>query len=63
MKQLCFKKNNACASVGVATFFLKLFSNIGVTQQNTTVTKDSFLLNDSHFHLTNYVQEGTDTLL
>ena len=24
------------------------------------VSKDSFILNDSHFHLTNYVQEGTD---
>ena len=23
-------------------------------------SKDSVLLNDSHFHLTNYVQEGTD---
>jgi hypothetical protein len=27
------------------------------SQQTKT---DSFLLNDSHFHLTNYVQEGTD---
>ena len=25
-----------------------------------TQKSDSFLLNDSHFHLTNYVQEGTD---
>src|SRR3954471_971564 len=23
-------------------------------------SNDTFLLNDSHFHLTNYVQEGTD---
>src|SRR5262245_25399641 len=43
----------------VATFLLILFSNTAFAQQNKT-TKDSFLLNDSHFHLTSYVQEGTD---
>ena len=45
------------------TFFIQLivplfllFSNNGFAQGS----KDSVLLNDSHFHLTNYVQEGTD---
>jgi len=64
MKQICFKRNNAYTSVisftakaFIATvFFLLLFSNKGFSQ----ASKDSFLLNDSHFHLTNYVQEGTD---
>jgi hypothetical protein len=28
--------------------------------QSKSSSSDSFLLNDSHFHLTNYVQEGTD---
>src|SRR5688572_30956293 len=45
------------------TFFIQLivplfllFSNNGFAQGS----KDSVLLNDSHFHLTNYVQEGID---
>ncbi len=40
----------------VPLFFLFPFSNIGFAQGS----KDSVLLNDSHFHLTNYVQEGID---
>src|SRR6476660_3607185 len=64
MKQICFKRNTTHTSVTsftlkvpiVAVFFLLLFSYNGFSQ----VSKDSFLLNDSHFHLTNYVQEGTD---
>ena len=37
------------------------FSMPGFTQAKPKpATKDSFILNDSHFHLTNYVQEGTD---
>jgi hypothetical protein len=64
MKQICFKINNTYTSVTSFTakaiiaplFFLLLFSNKGFSQGS----KDSVLLNDSHFHLTNYVQEGTD---
>ena len=64
MKQICFKRNNTHTSVTsltakaiiVPVFFLLLFSNKSFSQ----VSKDSVLLNDSHFHLTNYVQEGTD---
>src|SRR6186997_2437330 len=40
----------------IPLFFLFLFSNNGFSQGS----KDSVLLNDSHFHLTNYIQEGTD---
>ena len=64
MKQICLKKTKACTSVTsfadkaiiAPIFFLLLFSNNGFSQGS----KDSVLLNDSHFHLTNYVQEGTD---
>jgi hypothetical protein len=64
MKQICFQRNNAYTSVStfiakmllVLVFFMFLFSSNGFSQGS----KDSFLLNDSHFHLTNYVQEGTD---
>jgi predicted TIM-barrel fold metal-dependent hydrolase len=44
----------------VSAFFLFLFSGSGFSQSNTKANSDSYLLNDSHFHLTNYVQEGTD---
>ena len=63
MKQICFKKSSTYTvtsftrKVIVApAFFLLLFSHNGFSQGS----KDSFLLDDSHFHLTNYVQEGTD---
>src|SRR6187455_1058845 len=64
MKQICLIRNKTCTSVTSFTvktiiapmFFLLLFSNKGFSQGS----KDSVLLNDSHFHLTNYVQEGTD---
>ena len=64
MKQTCFKRNNASTSIIAfaakaliaPVFFLLLFSKNGFSQ----ASKDSFVLNDSHFHLTNYVQEGTD---
>jgi predicted TIM-barrel fold metal-dependent hydrolase len=36
-----------------------IFYSSGCISQQIAKT-DSFLLNDSHFHLTNYVQEGTD---
>jgi len=64
MKQICFKRSNtytsvisfAAKTIIAPVFFLLLFSNNGFSQGS----KDSVLLNDSHFHLTNYVQEGTD---
>src|SRR6476660_3997392 len=63
MKQICFKKSRNYTvtsftgkAIVAPAFFLLLFSHNGFSQGS----KDSFLLNDSHFHLTNYVQEGTD---
>ena len=62
MKQICFKRNKnsvtslTAKAIIAPVFFLLLFSNKTFSQGS----KDSVLLNDSHFHLTNYVQEGTD---
>src|SRR5262245_2372254 len=44
------------------SFFLTGLNRVYSYSQNNAQTqqKDSFILNDSHFHLTNYVQEGTD---
>ena len=67
MKQNCFSKNGAyTSSVSIAfkglfaSVFLFMVSYPGFSQANKNMSKDSFILNDSHFHLTNYVQEGTD---
>lgn len=67
MKQICFIKNRAytlAASIAVKAIivpaFLFLVSYTGFSQGDKNMNKDSFILNDSHFHLTNYVQEGTD---
>jgi hypothetical protein len=32
----------------------------GLRAAETAASPSSYVLNDSHFHLTNYVQEGTD---
>lgn len=53
MKQICLTKKRA--SCIVPLFFLLLFYNAGFSQQ-----KNNYLFNDCHFHLTNYIQEGTD---
>ena len=42
----------------IVIFLIALAPITGMGQ--TTARQDSFLLNDSHFHLTNYVQEGID---
>ena len=61
MKQIRVKKTQTSTlffakPLIVGAFFLFLSPFPGFSQVN----KDSVLLNDSHFHLTNYVQEGTD---
>jgi hypothetical protein len=33
---------------------------VSCTRANAQATSDDYLFNDSHFHLTNYIQEGTD---
>ena len=44
----------------IAAFLILFCISMAVISQSNRPVKDSFLLNDSHFHLTNYVQEGTD---
>jgi hypothetical protein len=36
------------------------FETAPVTAQSPRATGESYVLNDSHLHLTNYIQEGTD---
>ncbi len=66
MKQIYFIKTRTYTSLPlfskiiVVPVFLFLISYSGLAQANKNMSKDSFILNDSHFHLTNYVQEGTD---
>ncbi len=38
--------------------FFPLFSTIRLYGQKAKVSDDTYLFNDSHFHLTNYIQEG-----
>src|SRR6188474_3352049 len=56
VKKLLVKKT----ANSIAAFLVLFFISMAVVSQNNPAVKDSFLLNDSHFHLTNYVQEGTD---
>src|SRR6187455_3679249 len=56
VKKLLVKKT----ANSIAVFLVLFFISMAVISQNNPAVKDSFLLNDSHFHLTNYVQEGTD---
>jgi Amidohydrolase len=44
----------------VCTFYFAICFFVNGFSQSTTNSSDSFILNDSHFHLTNYVQEGID---
>jgi predicted TIM-barrel fold metal-dependent hydrolase len=65
MNNICeIKRNYAVAKIAgsIWTFALVMSATIGVpTASLSQQTKsDSYLLNDSHFHLTNYVQEGTE---
>jgi predicted TIM-barrel fold metal-dependent hydrolase len=49
------------AKIMFILFLLIIQANWINAQQSGEVSKtDSYLFNDSHFHLTNYVQEGTD---
>jgi len=62
MRENCIERTGTYASVSftvktiVSVSFLLLISKNGFSQGS----KDSFLMDDSHFHLTNYVQEGID---
>ena len=65
MKNPIFSKMASIAPSAIKVFlapafFLALFSGSGYAQETKKLNTDAYLLNDSHFHLTNYVQEGTD---
>ena len=49
--------NNASRSIGYL-LFATLFPWQNVLAQETVTKSDTYLFHDSHFHLTNYVQEG-----
>jgi len=55
-------KNNRAATARY--LFLSLFITLSGTviaqQPKNTVKSDDYLFNDAHFHLTNYIQKGTD---
>jgi predicted TIM-barrel fold metal-dependent hydrolase len=48
------------ARVGAALLLLLLVPPPVASQPGKTLTTDGYLCHDSHFHLTNYIQEGTD---
>ncbi len=57
-KKNIMKNNNYRTCVfNVAVSFL-LFGSASLFAQNNNNSDDKYILNDSHFHLTNYVQEG-----
>src|SRR6478672_3713320 len=46
--------------LSIAFLTITVFGKAQQPQSSTTSTKTAYLFNDSHFHLTNYIQEGTD---
>ena len=52
-----FRSNGVFKLVSRLGVSLALYSTLGVAQSTPS---DSYELNDTHFHLTNYIQEGTD---
>jgi len=55
----CFGQKSFRALVHVFSFIFILTGHFSHAQ-NTNSTKSDYVLNDCHFHLTNYIQEGTD---
>ncbi|WP_166831743.1 amidohydrolase family protein [Thalassoroseus pseudoceratinae] len=55
---------NTWSTVSQLRFVIALFygclASLSVSAQELQPNKDGYLFHDSHFHLTNYVQEGTD---
>jgi predicted TIM-barrel fold metal-dependent hydrolase len=49
-----------CTYVVVLLFGFSLFNQTEAQQVKETTKQDTYLFNDGHFHLTNYIQEGTD---
>jgi len=44
----------------LAAVFVALVAALPVAAQPAPAAADSYVVNDAHFHLTNYIQEGTD---
>jgi predicted TIM-barrel fold metal-dependent hydrolase len=42
----------------IPSVLIMLLAQTGITVGQASSSKDSYLFNDSHFHLTNYIQEG-----
>ena len=60
-KHLLLKYHQFGKAIGLLTVILSFLSfNISPAYAQTSVAKDGYLFNDSHFHLTNYIQEGID---
>ena len=59
MKSKCFPAHHISKWFVLLLFAAALVVPTAVGQETRTKS-DSFLFHDSHFHLTNYVQEGTD---
>src|SRR3954447_15667724 len=58
MKMKCrFRSYGVIKLASSVAVWLLLYCNIAVSQSNSS---ESYELNDTHFHLTNYIQEGTD---
>jgi predicted TIM-barrel fold metal-dependent hydrolase len=54
-----FSSPRPAAALALAILFLLLAAG-GTRAQSSAAAGDGYLLNDAHFHLTNYIQEGTD---
>ena len=59
MKSNCIISHRSSKRFVLPLLITALATSTAVAQETQTKT-DTYLFNDAHFHLTNYVQEGTD---
>src|SRR5882757_903915 len=60
MKRILSKKAGLIPSRLVIVLVVVVFLSMEVSGQAGATDAGTYLFNDSHFHLTNYVQKGTD---
>lgn len=60
MKNILFKKVGSTSTHLAIIFCLCAAVSIHAVGQSSSTSASTYLFNDSHFHLTNYVQKGTD---
>jgi len=60
MTYRCSRRHIGILGCSIALLFLLLCLNPAVAQTKPPTQPASYELNDDHFHLTNYIQEGTD---